>query len=570
MAKNKTPEPRLRLSRVDFYRLRGQEFFEALFRCVDGELGEGRQRTKRWARLNALQQGLYAWWCFWGDVFNGGLTQYFYNHTDAFSPALNALLTVSRNAPMASLLNQAAKIYQKHEKEFRVADPFGEDGLFARMTELAKLDRPVGRQMGRTNTQLEKWLRANISLIALSDAGKPIDPNFSGEIETLHLNGKVHEHAAVRRGMISGSYRRHFDDGTLEHACFYQGGKVCADYWPTGQPKHKTMKRGGLKILEWYYPSGNIQKRLVADKSGYAIEPVKLWHENGQLAEEVHLKGGNKLGPWLRFFEDGAPRLQAEYGKNKSLVVKNAWDDQRRQVVKDGHGVYFDDGRNIDVSYDLFFESDWTCSQELRDGVPHGLTTTWNAGVLWSKQEYVNGRRDGSNTLFYDNGRVRERSTYRNDEETETQEFPKFDNPRPAVLLRVEADAEIYEAWGHPLLDVYPKPRNLERVQSHLTVPAFLEEVFERNQTGQLKDDYDNLNTFDDSIAYMVMVNEQGIVDKVDFSGASAYSGGVVDIYPPAIQKLKFDPGRIGRRKVRCRVVVWVHHTFAESAPVAG
>jgi len=45
--------------------------------------------------------------------------------------------------------------------------------------------------------------------------------------------------------------------------------------------------------------------------------------------------------------------------------------------------------------------------------------------------------------------RVRKRITYRNGKEIKTQQFQKFDNPRPAVLLSVEANADLYEAWGH-------------------------------------------------------------------------------------------------------------------------
>ena len=79
-------------------------------------------------------------------------------------------------------------------------------------------------------------------------------------------------------------------------------GEVSADYWPTGQPRHKRLKRGKLRIDEWYHPSGAIQKGYVADKTGYAIEPVRLWHDNGQLAEEIHTKEGDKIGPWPVFF----------------------------------------------------------------------------------------------------------------------------------------------------------------------------------------------------------------------------------------------------------------------------
>src|ERR1043166_3015648 len=102
MAK-KTTQPELRVSRADFYRLRGQEFFEACFKCIDGFLGDTPKRDKRWDKLNRYQQGLYAWWCFWGDVENGGLAQYFYNFGDALVPALQKLLKESGNNAMIPL-----------------------------------------------------------------------------------------------------------------------------------------------------------------------------------------------------------------------------------------------------------------------------------------------------------------------------------------------------------------------------------------------------------------------------------------------------------------------------------
>ena len=555
----------IQLSRIDFYRLRGQEFFGALFKCIEGTLGEGPQRTKRWAELSVYQQGVYAWWCFWGDVENGGLTQFFYNHTDAYIPALEKLLTISGNEAMAALLKPAMAVYRKHKKQFAIENPFGDDGLFARMTELKKMSTPVVRLINRTNKHLEKWLRANIALIAVGDSGEPIDPAFTGEIESHYPNGKVFEKATVRRGVLRGPYHRYFDDGTLEHSCYYDAGEISSDYWPNGQPKHKSMKRGKLKVDEWYFPSGKLQKRYVADKTGDAVEPIQVWHENGQLAEEIHTKGGREFGPWLKFFDDGSPRLEAEYRKNDLLVVHNAWDDQRSQIVKNGVGTYFHDGIDFAVSFDLKLDHQFTRSNELRDGIPNGAGTSWNGGVLWSKENHLNGKFDGVYTLFYDNGRVRSRTMYRNGKDGKREEFPKFDYPRPAVLIQIEADADLFTAWKHPLLDVYPTPRNLEKIQAQLPIPAFLQEVFERNLPKSIRESYEDINTFNDGIGYFVTVNERGSVESVQWTGCGVYSGGSIDVYLPFIEKLKFEPGRLHGRKVRCRVYVNVTHTFVES-----
>lgn len=561
----KASTSQLRFSRVDFYRLRGQEFFETVFNCINRELGEGKRRADRFLKLNPLQQGIFGWWCFWGDLENGGPAQFFYNCGDAYVPAIDHLLKKTGNAPLAALLKQATTVYRKHRKEFETENPWGENGLFARMTELDKLGNPMLRQLNGANKRIEKWLRTNFSVIAVGDDGESIDPTFSGEIETHHPNGKVFEQATIRRGAVSGPYHRFFDDGTLEYSCFYQAGELSTDYWPNGQPKHKTMKRAKLKIHEWYYPSGDIQKRVVLGKTGEIAEPVRMWHENGQLAEELHMRRGRRFGPWLKFFDDGKPKLEAEHGKNEALIVHNAWDDERRQVVKNGKGTYVDDGRDIEWEYDLYIQHQWIRSMEVKNGIPHGPGKTWSDGVLWSHDTYANGQLDGPMVSFYDNGRIRTKSTFRKGKEVESKSFPKFDAPRPAVVIKTEANEELYKAWKHPLLDEYPHARNLAEVQSQIPIPTFLEDVFQRNNSNSIDDDYDDLNTFCDGSTYFVKVDERGNVTKVQWSGSSAYSGGTVNDYPPFIKKLTFKPGHKNGRPVACQVVVTVDHTFAEA-----
>ncbi|HWA29373.1 MAG TPA: DUF4375 domain-containing protein, partial [Lacunisphaera sp.] len=121
MARSKTAP--LTISRIDFFRLREEEFFGMLVRAVDDTLGEGKQREKRWASLSPLQRGVWAWWGFWGDVLNGGLTQYFYNHTDRDVPAIEWLLEAAGASALAAPLKEAVKVYRKHRKAFEVENP---------------------------------------------------------------------------------------------------------------------------------------------------------------------------------------------------------------------------------------------------------------------------------------------------------------------------------------------------------------------------------------------------------------------------------------------------------------
>jgi hypothetical protein len=109
--------------------------------------------------------------------------------------------------------------------------------------------------------------------------------------------------------------REFFDDGTVRKVVFYKSGKVSGDFWPDGNLKRKESTHGKHTIVEWFYPSGRLHKRFVRVKDGWVVEPVRLFHENGQLAEELNVvmkeNRNQKCGPWLKFFDDGSPRLQA-------------------------------------------------------------------------------------------------------------------------------------------------------------------------------------------------------------------------------------------------------------------
>jgi antitoxin component YwqK of YwqJK toxin-antitoxin module len=452
-----------------------------------------------------------------------------------------------------------------HQK--RVA--FG-DELRTRRLAGGASQRDVGAAIGVSVTEISRRERGdapNLRVVSLAKhaAAVPIDPHFTGEIETRHAGGKVFEQATLRRGTMTGAYRRFLPDGTLDHAEFYEGGKVSGDYWPSGQIKKKTTKEKDRKIIEWFYPSGQLQKRYVKGKSGYPVEPVRMWHENGQLAEELHVKQDNERGPWLKFFADGRPKLQARHEGKGKLVVENAWNDAGQQIVKQGTGTYVTDGLDINWEYALFHKNDWTRSMSLRRGKLHGKLITWSDGVLWSEDHYKDGKRHGDHFLYYDNGRIHWRMRYENGKKVgKDQEFPKFDNPRPAVLIEVETNARLYTAWKKPLPDSFPQPKNLAKVQASLPIPQFLQDVYQRNLTKTVTDDYEDINSFKDGAGYFLRINELGEVESVEFTGCSVYSVAVAETYIPLLKQLRFTPARQKGKKVPGWAVAHVEHTFVE------
>src|SRR6185436_17610664 len=95
-------------------------------------------------------------------------------------------------------------------------------------------------------------------------------------------------------------------------------------------------------------------------------------------------------------------------------------------------------------------------------------------------------------------------------------------------------------------------------------IPTFLTEVWERNQAGKPKSDYEDWSSFKDGIAYFLRVSETGKVLSARANGSAAYSGGEWGTYVPLLEKLRFAPGRIGAHPVECRVLARVEHTFIE------
>jgi antitoxin component YwqK of YwqJK toxin-antitoxin module len=561
MAQQKLP----RLSRVEFFRNREDELASSLARAIADHVDHFPD-----AELTDQQAAISAWSAAAINVPNGGFTQFFYNHRgDHGVRELAALLDALDSSKAATILRDAAAVYQKHEHKFRVSNPW--NGLFGSIESFDKLDRSFMNVMLRCSRALDSWIRDHIAELATDELGAPIDTKLTGTVEIRHPNGQIKESLEVKKGKPHGAYREYFEDGSIRDSMFYKGGKISGDFWPDGNLKRKESTRGKHTIIEWFYPSGQLQKRFVRVKDGWIVEPVRLFHENSHLAEEVNVvmkeNRNEKCGPWLKFFDDGSPRLQAEYAPGKQLVVHNAWNDDRKQVVKDGSGLFRDDGRSIDWEYDLYYEGYHQREMELRNGIPHGRVTMFFRGVLHTVSQYANGVREGDETVYWDNGRVRSVTKFVKGKAGKSMEFPKYDHPMPAVVLGVEADEKLYTAWRHIHVDEYPRALNLEEVQKQLKVPQFLREVHERNLAGTLQSDYEDCNTFDDGIAYFLTVNESGEVTAATANGSGVYSGGEWDTYPPLLRKLRFAPGRVRGRAIECRVLARVDHTFVEGSP---
>ncbi len=549
-----------RITSVDFFRFTEDELIGALAQCIADSL-----ESKGKRKPTSEQAAIVCWSRLYIDVPNGGFTQFFYNNGgDGGVSAAADLLNTLKEAKAANILRDATAIYKQHKAKFKVDNPW--EGLFGSIPEFEKLDRAFCNLALKCIRGIEAWIRKHIGNLATDQEDNPIDAAFTGAVETKQKNGLTAEYLEVKKGKPSGAYRLYFDDGTVHKVVFYRAGKVSGDFWPSGQLKKRESKQGSLTIIEWFYPSGTLHKRYVEGKDGHAAEPIRLFHENGQLAEELHKSKDEKRGKWLKFFDDGAPKLIAEYRAGEKLVIQDAWNNERQQIVKNGSGKFFKDSTSIDWRYAILIDLSWQREYELKKGVENGKSTTYKRGVIWSITDMKNGVADGESITYWDNGRVRTITKMVAGKSGKRTEFPKFDRPTPAVVLGIEANQTLYSAWGHTPVDEYPQVLNQAKIQSHLKVPQFLQEVHERNQAGELREEYEDCNTFDDGIAYFLTLNEAGDVMSAVPNGSGVYSVGEWGTYPPLLMQLRFKPGRIRGRAIECRVLARIDHTFVDGA----
>ena len=543
-----------RINPVDYYLLRDEDFLDLLSVAFAADA----ERVS-----NTGQLALITWGRLCADVANGGFTQFFYNYGDVGVEEVVEMLDALEVPKIGDLLRQALAIYREHQPEFQVENPW--EGFFGSIKAFDPLDREFLKSIRAANKALEKWTRAHVELVAVGRGGESLSAGFTGTVEVRHPNGEVARSLEVKKGKAHGAYREFFEDGSPRRAAFYRSGSLSEDLWPTGHPKRRIEKKDGQTFIEWFYPGGNLHKRFVAGKDGFPSEPVRLFHENGQVAEIVHMVKDQPLGLWLRFFPDGSPRLQAEYLEGRNLVVHNAWDDDGHQTVVNGVGVFYYDGKRIDNTHSLVSQSDYTWTQELNHGVPDGKRTTYHEGVIWGVDyHHPGGIKNGESLLYWDNGRVHHRTVWVNGKEVESESFPKYDRPVPVVILELRANERLYTGWKHLPVDEYPAAINKDEVFGGIEIPEFLKEVHEQNLAGTLKSDYEDASDFDDRIAYYLTVDETGAVTDVWCNTVDVYSRGHEDTYERLLRQLRFTPARKQGNPLASRVMALVHHTFVE------
>jgi len=145
--------------------------------------------------------------------------------------------------------------------------------------------------------------------------GAYVKGKLHGVWRTWHESGALAVRASSRRGLLAGT-RVEFDpEGKkLDESRFANGERhgLRSRWLPSGRRVESEWKRGVQVGVE---RTLDAQGRLVEERVFERGKPVRqvVWHEGGQKAVEIELRGGRREGVVQAWFPDGALRETTTY-----------------------------------------------------------------------------------------------------------------------------------------------------------------------------------------------------------------------------------------------------------------
>ena len=90
-----------------------------------------------------------------------------------------------------------------------------------------------------------------------------------------------------------------------------------------------------IPILAIFLSTSLYSQNIFFDYSVFSKEPLKIYHENGQLKEIGILYEGHKFGIWVSYFENGNKKAKVEFdSKGRKDGEWLVWDDNSKLRAK--------------------------------------------------------------------------------------------------------------------------------------------------------------------------------------------------------------------------------------------
>lgn len=173
--------------------------------------------------------------------------------------------------------------------------------------------------------------------------GNLVDGLEEGIWEYYDESGQLVCEASYQQGEAVGEWKWFNDEGGLARHQSYANGLLdgpSIQYYDTGEVMDSGAYEYGRKTGLWMmgYPTG-----AVSSRGSYQRDSQqglwKLYHENGNLNQEGNYLEGDLDGLWT-FWDSTGNKRSERFFKGKDVELRNAWDAQGSQIVKDGNGVF--------------------------------------------------------------------------------------------------------------------------------------------------------------------------------------------------------------------------------------
>ncbi len=213
-----------------------------------------------------------------------------------------------------------------------------------------------------------------------------------------YADGALVEEGRYTNSKRIGKWRRYWPNGKVMSEITYQMGRLRGEYI-TYYPNGKVEENGSWDLdrntgkFQRYHPNGTLAQDFVFNDHGQRDGDQKYFHENGQLAVQVHVKEGREEGTLKRYTASGQLQQVAEFNGG---VINEANSKYIRSVPK-----------STEVKPDASAPVAPTVTQEEKPNAvmfrDNGWNTLYDRQLRISQQgEFVNGRLNDGKRYIYD------------------------------------------------------------------------------------------------------------------------------------------------------------------------
>ena len=241
-------------------------------------------------------------------------------------------------------------------------------------------------------------------------------------------NGNTQKEGTYSNGKKDGVWTTLNDKGLMASKYLYENNKVIDkwafkyQFYSNGNEKTlKSTRNNKLDGKQTIWHQNGQMKSIGNYTTGKENGDFQEWYENGQMQSKVNYLNGNMDGAYSEWFDNGQMRQQGSYVDNE-FYLTTRWNNEGGILIKDGNGKWVGknaEGRKLWAKeyQDGRLISDWEYKYEYFDN-----------GQIKKESSFQGGQEDGESTIFFENGKTREKGTWKEGEYLITNRWNKNGN----------------------------------------------------------------------------------------------------------------------------------------------